>query len=251
MTPLGLAIAGAVLFVGAPAARRPATREVSGIPLVWLPPGEFEMGSPPGEDGRQPDETPHRVRLTRGFWLGVTEVTQGQWVGVVGRNPSHFSKCGPDCPVENVRFDDAREFIDRLNARSAGGFRLPTEAEWEYACRAGSGEPYSTGKNIDRSAANFDGPATARVASFPPNAWGLFDMHGNVWEWCSDWYGPYDASTAVNPAGPVRGDKRVIRGGSFHFGADSCRCALRYTHRPADRGFSLGLRLARDAAGPE
>jgi formylglycine-generating enzyme required for sulfatase activity len=230
------------------------TDEASGMRLVWIPPGEFDMGTPPGAPGRQIDERLHRVRLTRGFWLGSTEVTQREWTRVMGRNPSRFSRCGPDCPVENVRWYDVRDFLARLNARSPGGFRLPTEAEWEYACRAGngSGEPYSTGSTLPSTAANFDRRSTVRVGSYPPNAWGLFDMHGNVWEWCADWYGPYEAppsgEAVRDPAGPERGEKRVIRGGSFYFGADSCRCALRYTHRPGDRGPSLGFRVARDAS---
>jgi formylglycine-generating enzyme required for sulfatase activity len=213
-----------------------------GIRLVWMPPGEFEMGS-------RADETLHHVRLSKGFWIGETEVTQGQWTRVMGHNPSHFKRCGPDCPVESVSFEDVLEFLDRLNAREGGGFRLPTEAEWEYACRAGSKTPYATGETLPRSAARFDARSPVRVGSFPPNAWGLFDMHGNVWEWCSDWYGPYAGAVSEsesNPKGPRTGDKRVIRGGSFYFGADSCRCGLRYTHRPVDRGFSLGLRVARD-----
>ncbi|HEY8020201.1 MAG TPA: formylglycine-generating enzyme family protein, partial [Thermoanaerobaculia bacterium] len=167
----------------------------------------------------------------------------------------------------------------RLAQASAGRrFRLPTEAEWEYACRAGTRTPYSTGKRLTPGQANFDGrdaasngPAPrlylahpAPVGSFPPNAWGLFEMHGNVWEWCEDWYGDYPAGTPASPArdphGPPReaarrvvdargGDwelKRVIRGGSWYFGADSCRSALRYTHAPADKGFSLGFRLVRE-----
>ena len=242
-------------LLGATAARpgpQSITDEASGIRLVWIPPGEFEMGSPPGEAGRQIDERLHRVRLTRGFWLGATEVTQGQWTRIMGRNPSRFSRCGPDCPVENVRWYDVRDFLARLNARSRGGFRLPTEAEWEYACRAGSPAPYSTGSALPPAAARFDRRSPVRVGSFAPNEWGLFDVHGNVWEWCADWYGPYAGSEprepVLDPQGPPRGEKRVIRGGSFFFGADSCRCALRYTHRPGDRGFSLGFRIARDAS---
>ncbi len=208
------------------------------------------MGSPAAEPGRQRDELSRRVRLTKGFWIGATEVTQEQWIRILGRNPSHFTACGDRCPVENVSWNEIQTFLSRLNARSGGGFRLPTEAEWEYACRAGSPRPFAGEGHLSMSQANFDGRASVPVASYPPNAWGLYDMHGNVWEWCADWYGAYDPAAVENPTGPPSGEKRVIRGGSFYFGADSCRCALRYTHRPVDRGFSLGFRVARDAPPP-
>ena len=218
--------------------------------LVWIAPGSFRMGSPATEPGRQPDETLHAVRLSKGFWMGRTEVTQRQWTGVMGTNPSHFSSCGPTCPVENVSWNDIQTFLARLNAKEGGGFRLPSEAEWEYACRAGSMTAYSGANELTRRLANFDGRRTVPVGSFPPNAWGLFDMHGNVWEWCADWYGPYGRGESRDPTGAPSGEKKVIRGGSFYFGADSCRCALRYTHRPVDRGFSLGFRVARDTPRP-
>jgi formylglycine-generating enzyme required for sulfatase activity len=231
--------------------------------LVFIPPGRFLMGSSPGEPGRQADEVPHEVEITHGFYLGKYEVTQEEWIKLMGRNPSQFPHCGPRCPIETVSYDDVQTYIRRLTQRSrTGRFRLPTEAEWEYACRAGTRTPFSTGSSLSPTQASFDGrdgrPAPA--GSFPPNPWGLYDLHGNVWEWCEDWYGHYPASPVRDPQGPRQesatpvwdargGDwvfKRVIRGGSWYFNADSCRCALRYTHAPADKGFSLGFRLVRE-----
>jgi formylglycine-generating enzyme required for sulfatase activity len=187
----------------------------------------------------------------------------------MGTSPSQFSGCGSRCPVENVTFADVRQFVDRLNARAPAPqstapslrFRLPTEAEWEYACRARTTGPFSTGENLTTAQANYNGrfpyasfPAgeyrqkPTPVGSFPLNPWGLGDMHGNVWEWTADWYGPYSDRDAANvdPHGPAEGEKRVIRGGSWYFDANSARCALRYTHAPEDKGFSLGFRVAAD-----
>jgi sulfatase modifying factor 1 len=157
-----------------------------------------------------------------------------------------------------VNFQEVQVFLRRLNAQAAGGFRLPTEAEWEYACRAGTTTPFSTGMNLTTDEANVHGsypyadgkPGVYRggptpVGSFAPNAWGLFDMHGNVWEWCQDWHCPYGGSV-TDPLGQCPSNLRVLRGGSWAFGADSARCALRYTHAPGDRGPSLGFRVARD-----
>ncbi|HXO19458.1 MAG TPA: formylglycine-generating enzyme family protein [Thermoanaerobaculia bacterium] len=250
---------------------------VTGMEFVLLPAGRFRMGSDPEEAARQPDEVPHEVEITRGFYLGRYEVTQGEWVRLMGSNPSHFRTCGPRCPVETVSYDDVQRYIRRLTQASGSGrFRLPTEAEWEYACRAGSRAPFSTGAKLTAGQANYDGrsplagtPAgrflgrPAPVGSYQPNRWGLYDLHGNVWEWCEDWYGDYPAGPVRDPKGPPRerarrlwdarggdwGLKRVIRGGSWYFGEDSCRCALRYTHAPADKGFSLGFRLVREVKG--
>jgi sulfatase modifying factor 1 len=241
--------------------------------FIFIPPGRFVMGSPPGEPGRQRDEVPHEVVLTRGFYLGRFEVTQGEWRRVMGSNPSQFPACGPRCPIETVNFEEIQTFIARLQAASGDRrFRLPTEAEWEYACRAGTTSAFSVGRRLGSDLANYDGRVAsagapkgrflgrpAAVGSYPPNPWGLYDMHGNVWEWCDDWYGDYPAGRAVDPRipreqarrvwdarGPGWQRKRVIRGGSWYFDAESCRCALRYTHEPRDRGFSLGFRLVRD-----
>jgi formylglycine-generating enzyme required for sulfatase activity len=242
------------------------TEPVTGMTLAELPAGRFTMGSASSEIGRNADETIHDVEITRPFFLGRDEVTQQDWRTVMGAAPSHFASCGPRCPVENVTFRDVEQFLAKLNERDAEStielrYRLPTEAEWEYACRAGTTGPFFTGENITTDQANYNGrfpyasfaPGAFRqrptpVGSFPPNRWGLADMHGNVWEWTSDWYGPYPESDTANidPRGPDTGEKRVIRGGSWYFDGNSARCGLRYTHAPQDRGFSLGFRLAAD-----
>jgi formylglycine-generating enzyme required for sulfatase activity len=243
--------------------------EWTGISLVELPPGRFTMGSASSESGRNDDEVLHDVEITRPFLIGQHEVTQQEWRTVMGTSPSQFGACGNRCPVENVTFADAQQFLTKMNARVAPSqskapslrYRLPTEAEWEYACRARTTGPFSTGENLTTAQANYNGrfpygsfPAgeyrqkPTPVGAFPPNPWGLFDMHGNVWEWTADWYGPYtdNSSGNIDPRGAPTGDKRVIRGGSWYFDANSARCALRYTHAPADKGFSLGFRVAAD-----
>jgi formylglycine-generating enzyme required for sulfatase activity len=245
------------------------TDPITGMTLVALPGGRFTMGSGSSETGRNADETLHDVEITRPFWLGRFEVTQQEWRTVMGSSPSHFNSCGPRCPVENVTFAEVEQFLAKLNERVTAErsgdrpltYRLPTEAEWEYACRAGTTGPFFTGENITTAEANYNGrfpypsfaPGEFRqrptpAGAFPPNAWGLSDMHGNVWEWTADWYGPYPEQGMANidPRGAPSGDKRVIRGGSWYFDANSARCALRYTHAPQDRGFSLGFRVAAD-----
>ena len=227
----------------------------TGMTFIELPAGRFTMGSTADEKDRQADEVLHDVEITRPFLLSRYETTQQEWRSVMGANPSHFAECGPRCPVEDVTFYDVEQFIAKLNERATAGadgvklrYRLPTEAEWEYACRAGTTAAFSTGDLLTQAQANFKGKATVAVGSFPLNPWGLADMHGNVWEWTSDWYGPYAENQMANidPHGPASGEKRVIRGGSWFFDSDSARCGLRYTHRPQDKGFSLGFRLAAD-----
>ena len=216
------------------------------------------MGSPPGERGREAEETAHSVTISRPFYLGATEVTQGQWERVMGSNPSHFRSCGPGCPVEEVSWYDVQAFIARLDSLTSRRFRLPTEAEWEYACRAGTTTPFSTGSDLTPEQANYDAEGSAHaaspvafrrspapVASFAANAFGLFDLHGNVWEWTSDDHCPYPGGPVADPVANCSSEEKVIRGGSWYFDRDSARCALRYTHRPQDRGPSLGFRLAR------
>ena len=241
---------------------RMMTDALTGMTLVELPAGRYTMGSAASEIGRNADETLHDVEITRPFFLGRHEVTQQEWRAVMGAAPSPFATCGPRCPVENVSFADVQQFLAKLNASPSADvrYRLPTEAEWEYACRAGTTGPFSTGENLATQQANYNGrfPYTGAagefrqhptpVGSFPSNRWGLSDMHGNVWEWTADWYGPYAeiASANIDPHGPPSGEKRVIRGGSWSFDANSARCALRYMHAPQDRGFSLGLRVAAD-----
>ena len=258
MTPGRLFIV-AVLTLSACSGRQPVLDGPAGIRLIRIPAGEFMMGSPEAEAGRETQEALHRVRLSKPFYLGVTEVTQKQWRTVMGNNPSHFVSCGDDCPVERVNVSDVESFVAKLNAQSDGGFRLPTEAEWEYACRAGGRAPFGSRKTLGGADANINGrypygaastsesAGTQPAGRFPPNAWGLFDMHGNVWEWTEDAHCPYPAGAVTDPVGRCESPHRVIRGGSWKFDANSARCGLRYTHRPQDLGFSLGFRVARDA----
>jgi formylglycine-generating enzyme required for sulfatase activity len=233
-----------LVVTGALVAPLPArTDPLTGMPFVLVPAGTFQMGTPQAEKDREAQEVLHMVTIARGFYLAAREMTQAEWTRVMGVNPSAFAGCAR-CPVENVTYHDVERMLIRLNARSSWpGFRLPTEAEWEYACRAGGRAAYGARDTIDRRRANYDGKRTMPVGSFPANAWGLFDMSGNVWEWTSDDYAPYPGGTAPDRAG-YTADREVIRGGSWRFGADSARCGLRYTHRPQDRGYSLGVRLA-------
>ncbi len=226
--------------------------------FVYIMPGSFMMGSPSSESDRDSDEIQHRVTLTKGFYMQSTEVTQGQWQAVMGNNPSHFSNCGDNCPVENVSWNDVQEFIKKLNKMSGKlKYRLPAEAEWEYACRAGTDTPSAFGKCLSTTQANYNGNEslsgcpkgeyrmeTVPVGSFSPNAWGLHDMHGNVWEWCQDRYGVYPSDNVTDPKGPSLGLPRVDRGGSWCNGAWGSRSANRDGGTPDLRFFNLGFRLA-------
>jgi len=235
----------------ASAAQSQRTEMLTGMTFVKIPAGSFDMGTPPDEPKREPQERLHRVTISRAFYMGVHEVTQREWLRVMGTNPSNFRNC-PTCPVEKVSYLDVEAFLQRLNARSAWpGFRLPTEAEWEYACRAGGHEAYGAAATMTTRLANYDGKKTTPVGSYAPNAFGLFDMSGNVWEWTSDDHCAYPDRAVTDPHGTCASGLKVIRGGSWFFGADSARCGLRYTHRPQDRGFSLGVRLAHDGDGAD
>ena len=224
---------------------RVGSREVA---LRWCPAGTFMMGSPEGEEGRDNDETQHLVTLTRGFWMGETEVTQGLWREVMKENPSHF-KNGDNYPVEQVSWEDCQKFVQTLNTRyPQEGMRwaLPTEAQWEYACRAGTTGPYAgTGLLEDMGwYGSNSGRQTHPVGRKKPNAWGLYDMHGNVWEWCADWYGGYPGGLVTDPPGAQSGSGRVDRGGSWRFSARFCRSAIRVRNWPVSRSDDLGLRVA-------
>jgi formylglycine-generating enzyme required for sulfatase activity len=217
--------------------------------FVLIPAGTFKMGSDTGDSDEKPV---HEVRLSKAFYLGKHEVTQGQWQAVMGSNPSYF-KGEATLPVEQVSWEDVQEFLRKLNAKEGGTkYRLPTEAEWEYAARAGSTTAYSFG-NDERQLGDYawyfanSGSKTHPVGQKKPNAWGLYDMHGNVWEWVQDWYGPYSAGSAVDPAGPSSGSRRVFRGGSWIFDARLCRSAYRYRVTPGSRIHYLGVRLLRTA----
>ncbi len=216
---------------------------IPGMEFVSIPAGEFQMGS----EGPRANAKPiHPVRIRRGFELGTTEVTQGQWERVMGYNPSYSADCGKDCPVEMVGLDEVEEFIRRLNGRNDGyRYSLPTEAEWEYACRAGTtgdfpGDPVSMirpGKHFPSARQTYP------VGITKPNAWGLYDMHGNVWEWCRDWKGAYPSESVTDPAGPSTGTERIVRGGWWgHVPEPSY---VRYSIRPGHRQSYLGLRLRR------
>jgi len=233
-----------------------------GMEFVRIPAGTFTMGSPPDEAGRGEFETPVRVTLTRPFFLQTTEVTLRQWWAVMGKRFFGRRKGAPDMPVAKVSWYDCMDFIEKLNERYRGTYRLPTEAEWEYACRAGSTTAYSWGNTIDCSRAMYgnkrhrfeecleyvkarglgtDGPAPVR--SYPPNAWGLYDMHGNVWEWCQDWAGTYPVQETTDPTGPASGDKKIRRGGSWFGSGTACRAAARNYGHPASRYQTTGFRL--------
>jgi len=214
------------------------------LEMVLIPAGKFKMGSPASEKDRDDDETQHEVTLTKPFYMGKYEVTQEQWESVMGNNPSSRTK-GAKLPVTDVSWEDCQEFIKKLNAKTKGGYRLPTEAEFEYSCRAGTSTAYSFGDSLSKSDANFAGNSIKEVGSYKPNAFGLYDLHGNVVEWCEDWSGDYPVGAVTDPKGPATGEKRVLRGGSFIVRASSARSSFRYNITPSDRDVSGGFRLAR------
>ena len=204
--------------------------EITGMELVYIPAGCFMMGSPPGEKDRDDDEGPVHEVCVDGFWMGKYEVTQGQWKKIMGDNPAKFQK-GDKYPVEQVSWEDAQKFITELNKKSGEKYRLPTEAEWEYAARAGASYKYSGGDDLD-AVAWYDGNSgntTHPVGQKKANAFGVYDMSGNVWEWCADWYdGKYYASSPQdNPTGPDSGTRRVLRGGSWFDHPVDCRSVHR------------------------
>jgi formylglycine-generating enzyme required for sulfatase activity len=227
-----------------------------GMTFKVIPAGTFTMGSPSDELVRASDETQHQVTLSNAYYMQTTEVTQAQWEAVMGDNPSWFPGCS-DCPVENVSWNDVQEFIDKLNAMGEGTYRLPTEAEWEYACRADSTTAFANGEITEKYCGydpNLDamgwycynsGDETHPVAQKEPNAWGLYDMHGNVWEWCQDWHGSYPTGAVTDPTGPSSGTYRVLRGASWHDNAKSTRSANRHWSLPDERNGCHGFRVVR------
>ena len=247
-----------------------------GMEFVHIPRGTFTMGSSSNELGGENDERRHQVTLTKGIYMQTTEVTQGQWKAVMGGNPSKFKNCGDDCPVERVAWYDAQKFIQKLNRMEGSNrYRLPNEAEWEYASRAGSTTAFANGdiselkcgydSNLDamgwycgNSSVRYRGcfnitkgggskcAGTHPVAQKQPNAWGLYDMHGNVWEWCQDWYGDYPSGSVTDPNGSPGGSDRVLRGGSWGNGSRRCRSADRSGLAPGDRRGGVGFRLLRN-----
>ena len=222
-----------------------------GMEFVRIEAGTFQMGAPARRAGRSGNSSLHTVHISQPFYLGKYEVTQGQWRAVLGDNPSHFTDCGDTCPVENVSWEDAQAFIRELNLREGGqAYRLPTEAEWEYATRAGTRTAYSFGNRQSRLELygwyrNNAGNTPHPVGSKRPNEWGLYDLHGNVWEWVADWYGDYPSGRVTDPQGPLSGTHRVIRGGGWRYEARDCRSASRGIGMPAFRSGYVGFRLAR------
>jgi formylglycine-generating enzyme required for sulfatase activity len=294
----GLAVALGLVLPGwtkAPAPRgRKHGKHITnsiGMQLVLIPPGKFKMGSPKDETSRREDEQQHEVQITKPFYLGVHEVTQEQFKKVMGFNPSYFSNDGKGQPgavyashqpaggkgkvagldtgafaVENVSWDDAVEFCKKLSALAAEKsarrtYRLPTEAEWEYACRGGAESTvYPVGNTISAAVANYGDfnkvggslGRTCKVGSYKPNKFGLYDMAGNVWEWCSDWYGRdyYGKSPRADPQGPATGSSRVFRGGSWQNPEYCCRTATRIgTATPNHRNYVIGIRVAAVVSG--
>ena len=269
------------LKVDSPRAGDRKVETVDGIAYAfrWCPPGEFMMGSPEDEPGRADDETQHRVKLTKGFWMLETPVTQAMWLSVMGENPSEFE--GERNPVENVSWDDCQEFCRKLSLKLGDqSVRLPTEAQWEYACRAGSTTALPNGPIEIKGANNapeldpiawyggnssqgftgssdydsrewdetqyLGGPCgTHPVGQKAANAWGLYDMIGNVWEWCSDYYDAeyYGKSPICDPENQADSLDRVFRGGSWDSTAEACRSALRFWSEPDDRDAGLGFRV--------
>jgi formylglycine-generating enzyme required for sulfatase activity len=234
-----------------------------GMKFVLIPAGSLTMGSrlSPGEVTRRyggkaewykDEQPPHPVEITRPFYLQTTEVSQAQWKRIMGNNPSRFEDCGDDCPVEKVSWNDAQKFIEELNQmEDINKYRLPTEAEWEYACRAKTETAYSFGDEVDKLGeyawyGDNSGGKTKPVGKKKPNAWGLYDMHGNVWEWVQDRYGDYPTGPIPDPKGPDKGEYRVLRGGSWSHFARILRSAYRGSNFPDDRSDGDGFRVARD-----
>ncbi len=245
---------------GSPVALVAADRRV--IPdlkleLIWVAPGTFTMGSPADEPERNKAEGPRmQVTLTRGFWLGKTEVTQAQYQAITGTNPSTFDTAGPEAPVERVSWFDAMAYARKLTERerAAGrlpagyAYTLPTEAQWEYACRAGTTGAYAGEPNAMSWHVGNSGGTTHPVGLRQPNAWGFYDMVGNVLEWCYDWWGNYPGGAVTDPTGPERGYYRMARGGSWRIDLGAGRSAARAGGSDGRRDYTLGFRLALCAA---
>jgi uncharacterized protein (TIGR02996 family) len=255
----------------------PVLQNSIGMRLALIPPGKFLMGSPPDEQERFENEGPqHEVQITRPFYLGIFPVTQAQYQQVMRRKPSYFRPGGEgkgevqgletgDFPVERVSWEDAVAFCQRLSEKAEEKrerrlYILPSEAQWEYACRGGASasSPFHYGASLSSSQANFngnypygggaEGPYLGRptaVGSYPPTAWGLFDMHGNVWEWCADWYDEryYADSPGKDPTGPTTGQRRVLRGGCWRYNGKYCRSAFRYRSEPGYCNYYIGFRV--------
>ena len=226
--------------------------------MLWVEPGTFTMGSPTTETGRSTNETEHNVTLTKGFYLGKYEVTQAQYEAVMTGNTDSLSPTpsewpnNPNRPVEKVSWADAQIFLSRLNAQQSGNipagwsYVLPTEAEWEYACRAGTTTAYSWGATIATSNANYSSSGlsqTSDAGNYAANPWGFFDMHGNVWEWTADRYGTYSSGAQTDPTGAASGSDRAVRGGGWTVTGPYVRSAYRANGTPSYRFNFIGFRV--------
>jgi formylglycine-generating enzyme len=229
-----------------------------GMKFAWIPPGTFMMGSPISEAERSANETQHKVTLTKGFYMGVYTLTRAQWKEFMGQDHSNVEGDN-NSPVDNEGWDDCQEFIKKLQEKDGKPYRLPTEAEWEYACRAGTTTPFHFGETISTDQVNFDGQFAYRNGAkgvsrgkptpggtFPANAWGLHDMHGNVWQWCQDCYREYSPTDITDPQGPDKRGLRVLRGGYFNTSAGICRSAFRFWVGDGRRGNNF---LRRNSGG--
>jgi len=249
------------------------------IEMMRIPGGTFTMGSPASQANRNTDETQRQVTIAA-FSIGKYIVKQAEYEAIMGVNPSRFKQEDANMPVENVSWFDAIEFCNKLSEaegltpvytitgtgnertvtwnRNENGYRLPTEAEWEYACRAETTTIFNTGDNITTFQANYDGTSpynnnaagryirkTTPVGNYPPNAWGLYDMHGNLWEWCWDWYGNYATGAQTDPIGPASGTYRVLRGGSWFEGGRNLRSAVRFNYYPSNRNYFFSFRVVK------
>jgi len=229
-----------------------------GMTFNLISPGTFVMGSPEDELGHESDEKQYTVTISKPFYIQTTEVTQEQWESVMENNPSYFSSCGNNCPVENISWDDIQTFLTKLNAIGDGHYSLPTEAQWEYAARAGSttslpnGELIETGCAIDPQLTNIawycgnSESKTHPVAQKQPNSWGLYDIPGNVWEWCQDWYDIYPSNSTIDPVGPLSGSQRVVRDCGYDSNAVYCRSANRVRNYPDVKSKYFGIRLIKE-----
>jgi formylglycine-generating enzyme required for sulfatase activity len=268
----GLFVGGLLMVLGCGVVSPSVTKDIGGSPaksvveemtFVSIHAGTFRMGSPDTDSDRYSDEVlQHQVTISRGFELQASEVTQGQWVAVMGSNPSRFTnpencpgtrvdsggvKMCPDNPVEQISWDDAQEFIQKLNSIGDGyRYRLPSEAEWEYAARAGTTGLYAGDLDAMAWYRENSSQVTHPVRKKQANAWGLYDMHGNVWELVADWYASsYSSGAVTDPTGPSTGTKRVLRGGGWSNVARRCRSAIRFSYLPDGRHTSFGFRLVR------
>ncbi|WP_339804624.1 formylglycine-generating enzyme family protein [uncultured Marinobacter sp.] len=264
--PLYLALCFPLALASEPPLASPAAQGLPdrvtnhlGMAFVRIAAGDFMMGSPQDEAGRRDDETRHRVVISQDYYLQTTPVTQAQWLALIDGSPSYFKDCGPECPVDGLRPEWVEHYIRQLNSLEPDfRYRLPTEAEWEYAARAGTTTPFYFGHCPSAADGNMSGQQAVGdctgfdrssgplpVKQYPPNPWGLYDMAGQTWELVSDWYGPYPVTAVTDPQGPEAGNYKVLRGGSWHFYPRHARSANRFQAVHEIAGFRLVLERKR------